>query len=122
MADRKLVLVVETNYLIAGSVEGPLLAAGFDVVVAVDVVQARAAIGSVKLSIAIIDFRLQHGHPDGLVAQLQTAGIPYVFCTAASTVEVVENFPDARVIEKPFGDDVLLMIVDQVLESAAPAG
>jgi hypothetical protein len=63
----------------------------------------------------VIDFRLQHGGSDGLVARLHSAGIPYVFCTASSSAEVVESFPGARVVEKPFGDDMLLFIVDEVI-------
>ena len=114
----KTALVVETNYLIASVIESPLIASGFQVVVATDEDEARTAIATHGFDIAILDFRLQHGGPEGLVAQLQVAGIPYVFCTASSTAEVVEHFPGARVIEKPFGDDMLLFIVTDVIAGA----
>ncbi len=119
MVLQKTALVVETNYLVASVIEGPLAQSGFRVVVALDEQEARVAMAANTFQIAIIDFRLQHGHPDGLTAQLRAANIPYVFCTAATTEEVVESFPGARVVQKPFGDDVLLFVVDEMLRGAA---
>lgn len=112
-------LVVETNYLIAAAIELPLAAKGFAVVVAITEAEIKAAIAERDISIAIVDFRLQHGGPEGLVAQLTAAGIPYIFCTAASTAEVVEHFPGAWVLEKPFGDDMLLSLVEDAARVAA---
>ncbi len=114
---QKTALVVETNYLVASVIESPLTQSGFRVVVAFDGDEARAALAADSFQIAIIDFRLQHGGPDGLVAQLTAAGVPYVFCTAASTNEVIESFPGARVVQKPFGDDMLLFVVAEVLDA-----
>lgn len=108
-------LVVETNFLIASAIEMPLAKGGFDVIIASDDKQARESLASRRFDIAIIDFRLQHGDPDGLVAQLEAQSIPYVFCTAASAEEVSEHFPGARVVEKPFGDDALLSLVTELV-------
>ena len=118
MPQQKTALVVETNYLVASSVEGPLLGAGFRVIVALDAEEAKTAISTHQLAVAVIDFRLQHGGPEGLVELLRAAEVPYVFCTASSTTEVVESFPGARVVEKPFGDDILLMVVTEVVNFA----
>lgn len=107
-------LVVETNFLVASAIEDPLAQAGYTVVVATTVDEARAAIASYQIDVAIIDFRLQHGAADGLLARLAAAGIPYLFCTAATSAEVTENFPGARVIEKPFLDSMLIAAVSQV--------
>jgi len=54
-------------------------------------------------------------------ALLRAAEVPCVFCTASSTTEVVETFPGAHVAEKPFGDDMLLMVVTEVVNIAATA-
>jgi len=115
-------LVVETNYLIASAIEMPLAQGGFEVVIAGDDEAAREALTSRTIDIAIIDFRLQHGGPDGLVARLEARSVPYVFCTAASSEEVSEHFPGARVVEKPFGDDALLSLVMELVRepSAQP--
>lgn len=115
MSNKVTALVVETNYLIASAIEMPLAKDGFEVVIASDDKHARETLGSRRFDIAIIDFRLQHGGPDGLVAQLEAQSIPYFFCTAASAEEVSEHFPGARVVEKPFGDDALLSLVAELV-------
>lgn len=113
MAAQLLALVVETNYLIASAIEVPLAESGYLVVVATSEEETHAALAENRIDIAIIDFRLQHGDADGLVARLTAAGTPYIFCTAATAQEVVEHFPGARVIEKPFLDSTLLAAVSE---------
>jgi len=115
MNKRLTALVVETNYLIASAIEVPLTDKGYKVIIAVNDAEIRAALATNDIQIAIIDFRLQHGGPDSLVAWLGAARVPYIFCTAATSDEVVEHFPGARVVEKPFGDDLLLSIVSQTI-------
>lgn len=123
MAIQGTALVVETNYLIAAAIEGPLAAAGYQVVVAINQAETEAAITEQHIEVAIIDFRLQHGGPEGLVARLTAAGIPYVFCTAATTAEVLEHFPGARVVEKPIVDAELLALVAEAARGpAVPPG
>lgn len=116
MSKNVTVLVVETNYLIASAIESPLAEAGFKVVVAVTDDEVVTALNNERIHVSVIDYRLQHGGPEGLVSRLHKAGIPYIFCTSASTQEVVEHFPNARVVEKPFGDDLLLSLVAELVE------
>lgn len=104
-------MVVETNYLIASVIEVPLLGAGYRVTIATDIDEAFALLAEQRIHLAVIDFRLQHAEPEGLVARLRQEGIPFVFCTAASVEEVCEHFPDARVMPKPFSDQDLLAAV-----------
>jgi len=101
-------LVVETNYLVASVIEAPLANAGYRVLIATDPVEALSYLDRQCVNLAVIDYRLQHAEPDGLVAALTRRGIPFVFCTAASAEEVLENFPGARVMQKPFSDEDLL--------------
>jgi len=115
MENHATALVVETNYLIAAAVETPLMQSGFHVVVAINETEVLEAFATYSIQIAIIDFRLQYGDADGLVAKLKAANIPYIFCTAASSEEVAEHFPGARVVEKPFGDDMLLSLVTELV-------
>lgn len=117
----KTALVVETNYLVASVIEDPLRVSGFRVIVAVDEDEARVVINSQDLEVAVIDFRLAHGGPDGLVRSLEAAGVPYLFCTASSTEEVAEHFPKAAVLQKPFDDKMLLAVLQQVLEGRSRA-
>lgn len=104
----KTALIVETNYLIASAIELPLLDAGYVAVVAQDSEEALARLATQYMQLALIDFRQQYGHPDGLVARLKALEIPFIFCTAASSEEVAEAFPGARVLPKPFSDEQLL--------------
>jgi DNA-binding response OmpR family regulator len=104
-------MVVETNYLIASAIEVPLLDAGYRVAVATDADEAMALLASQDVHLALIDFRLQHGEPDGLVARLKQKRIPFIFCTAASLEEVYEHFPEVRIMQKPFSDADLLSAV-----------
>jgi len=104
-------LVVETNYLIASVMENPLRAAGYRVIVATDTDEAFALLGGREIDLALIDFRLQHAEPEGLVARLRQEAIPFIFCTAASEQEVLEHFPNAFVVLKPFSDEELLAAV-----------
>ena len=104
-------LVVETNYLIASVIELPLARAGYEVLIATTPEEAFAFLDGRIVHLAVIDFRLQHGGPEGLVEKLNARGVPFAFCTASSTDEVVEHFPDARVVSKPFTDDDLLAAI-----------
>ena len=104
-------MVVETNYLIASVIEAPLVSAGYRVTIATDIDEAFALLAGQRIHLAVIDFRLQHAEPEGLVARLRQEGVPFIFCTAASVEEVFEHFPDARVMPKPFSDHDLLTAV-----------
>ena len=104
-------LVVETNYLIASVIELPLARASYEVLIATTPEEAFAFLDNRIVHLAVIDFRLQHAGPDGLVAKLKARGVPFIFCTAASPEEVVEHFPEARVVAKPFSDQELLAAV-----------
>lgn len=112
-------LVVETNYLLASAIEFPLTTAGYQVLVATNSDEALAILDNQEVAIALIDFRLAHGGPVGLVAILARRAIPYVFCTASTLEEVHEHFPGARVILKPFGDDQLLGAVARLPEAGS---
>jgi DNA-binding response OmpR family regulator len=113
-------MVVETNYLIASVIEAPLLSAGYQVVIATDPDEAFVLLESADIHLALIDFRLQHAEPEGLVAKLRQRGIPFIFCTAASIEEVFEHFPGTSVIPKPFSDQELLAAVAALVSNSSP--
>jgi len=104
-------LVVETNFLVASVIEAPLANTGYRVLIATDPAEAFTLMDAHQVHLALIDFRLHHGGPEGLVAELDRRGIPFIICTAASAEEVCEHFPGARVMLKPFSDDDLVAAV-----------
>lgn len=108
---RHTAMVVETNFLIASVIKSPLVNAGYRVAIATDQAEAFAVLDAQHVHLAVIDFRLQHGGPGGLVAELKQRNVPFIFCTAATVEEVCEHFPDARVMLKPFSDEDLLAAV-----------
>ena len=108
------IMVVETNYLLASAMEVPLSSAGYQVLVATDPDEALALLQRQHVALALIDFRLAHGGPEGLVTILASRSIPFIFCTASTLEEVHEHFPGARVMLKPFGDDQLLSAISKV--------
>ncbi len=114
-------MVVETNYLIASVIEMPLLSAGYRVTIATDTDEAFALLAAGGIHLALIDFRLQHAEPAGLVNRLRENGIPFIFCTAASVEEVSEHFPHARVMPKPFSDQDLLGAVAALVAASGAA-
>jgi DNA-binding response OmpR family regulator len=118
---RPTALVVETNFLIASVIEAPLAAAGYRVLVAVEAAEALEILGAEQVQVALIDFRLQHIEPEGLVHALGGHNVPFIFCTAASVEEVNEHFPEARVVTKPFSDDQLVAAVAALHTPPAPA-
>lgn len=105
---RPTALVVEPNYLIAASIELPLVEHGYDVLMAADNVEALRFLEGHTIHVALLDFRLHYGGPKGLVAELTSRGVPHMFCTAASIEEVHEQFPGAVVVPKPFSDEQLI--------------
>jgi CheY-like chemotaxis protein len=113
-------LVVESNYLVASVIEAPLAIAGYRVFIATNPAEAFAVLDTEPVELALIDFRLQHAAPEGLVAKLKTMDIPFVFCTAAAVEEVFEHFPDARIVQKPFTEEQLLAAVSGL--GSVPAG
>ena len=113
-------IVVETNFLIASVIEAPLVNVGYRVVIATDLDEALALLAAEPIHLAVIDFRLQHAEPEGLVAALRRNNVPFIFCTAASVEEVCEHFPGARVMEKPFSDDALLSAIAGLVSAEGP--
>lgn len=110
-------MVVEPNFLIASAIESPLVNAGYRVVIATDRAESFAILEAQQVHLALIDFRLEHAEPEGLVAGLKQRGIPFIFCTAASLEEVFEHFLGARVMPKPFSDEELLAGADALVRS-----
>lgn len=114
-------MVLEANYLIASGLQEPLAKAGFEVAIATDPDEAFTLLEARNVHLALIDFRLQHAEPDGLVTKLKQRAIPFIFYTAATAEEVFEHFPDARVILKPCTDDDLMAAVSALVSNGPPS-
>lgn len=113
-------LVVDDEYLIAIELESMLSAAGFQVLSAVNVAEARSLTANTPVHVAVLDFRMGDGALD-LARDLKAQGVPLVFCTGSMVEEVHAVFPDASVISKPFIAELVLSTVTAALEQASVA-
>ena len=117
MRDRdtpRVVLVVDDEFLIVLEVESVLGAAGYVVLGAVNMMEARQLLDQHAIDIAVLDFRMGEDVVE-LARELQARNVPMVFCTGSLTEEVQAVFPAAVVIAKPFTREILLGVVAAAL-------
>jgi two-component system, response regulator PdtaR len=107
-------LVLDDEFLIAVEIEAILTDAGYSVLSAVTVAEARDFAARNPVHVAVLDFRMEHGAHE-FAHHLRAEGVPVVFCTGALMDEVHTVFPDAPVISKPFDVASLLGTVAGVL-------
>jgi DNA-binding response OmpR family regulator len=108
------VLVLDDEFLIAIELESILSAAGYTVLSAVNVGEARGLMALGPVDVAVLDFRMGHGAAE-LAHELHAAGVPLLFCTGSLAEEVRAVFPDAPVLPKPFSSRELTDAVLRVL-------
>lgn len=113
-SDPAVILVLDDEFLIAVAIESILTEAGYEVVSAVSIAEARRLMSERPPDLAVLDFRLGDGAAD-LAADLVGAGVPLLFCTGSLPEEVQAVFPGAAVVAKPFADDILLAAVRRML-------
>jgi DNA-binding response OmpR family regulator len=112
---RRQALVLDDEYLIAVEVEAILADAGYEVLSAVTVAEARDFVSGNPVHVAVLDFRMEQAAHD-LAHHLRNQGVPVIFCTGALADEVHTVFPDAPVVSKPFEATTLLSVVATVLD------
>ena len=107
-------LVLDDEYLIAVEIETILAGAGYEVLSAVTVAEAREFALSRTLHVAVLDFRMEMAAHE-LAHRLREGGVPVVFCTGALEDEVNAVFPGAPIVSKPFDATTLLNAVARAL-------
>lgn len=110
-------LVLDDEYLIAVELESILSAAGYQVLSAVTVAEARRFVRSLTVHVAVLDFRMDSEARD-LAHDLLAAGVPIVFCTGSLVEEVQAVFPGASVVSKPFEASTVLQAVAVALSAS----
>jgi CheY-like chemotaxis protein len=112
------ILVIEDEFLIATVVEDILRQAGAgDVVIAVNMQEARKALAERTLDLAMIDIQLDEGSDSGLsLGKLAMArNIPFIFLTGYSRVVLPEGFTAVPVLTKPYIPRTLVEALSEVL-------
>ena len=112
------ILVIEDEFLIATVIEDILRQAGAeDVVIAVNMQEAREALAEGALDIAMIDIQLDEGANSGLsLGKLAMArNIPFIFLTGYSRVVLPDGFAAVPVLTKPYIPRTLVEALSEVL-------
>jgi CheY-like chemotaxis protein len=112
------ILVIEDEFLIATVIEDILRQAGAEeVVIAVTMQEARAALAERTLDIAMIDMQLDEGAESGLsLGKLALArNIPFIFLTGYARVVLPDGFNAVPVLTKPYIPRTLIEALGEVL-------
>jgi DNA-binding NtrC family response regulator len=114
------ILVVEDDYIISVELGAMLAAAGAEVIGPCHTVaQARSLIGEDCISGAVLDFRLGRDTTLPVARQLQHRGIPFLFFTGQLNTKPIDaEYPDAKVISKPFQRQAMLAAIADMLQAS----
>jgi CheY-like chemotaxis protein len=115
------ILVIEDEFLIATVIEDILRQAGAEeVVIAVNMQEAREALSECAFDIAMIDMQLDEGADSGLtLGELAMArGIPFIFLTGYAGVVLPEGFSAVPVLTKPYIPRTLIEALSNILAQA----
>jgi PAS domain S-box-containing protein len=110
------IIIIEDEPLVAMDLESSLKAAGCEIVGSVGTIaQGKNLIANAECDAALIDANLA-GHPvDELAAALTQKNIPFAFVTGYGRMALPLGFRDALVLNKPFGQEQLLAIMEVLL-------
>jgi CheY-like chemotaxis protein len=112
------ILVIEDEFLIATVIEDFLRQAGAEeVVIAVNMQEAREALAELTLGIAMIDIQLDEGSDSGLSLGMlaMTRNIPFIFLTGYTGVVLPHGFSAVPVLTKPYIPRTLIEALSDVL-------
>ena len=108
-------LVVEDEMMVLLMIEDMLTDFGCDVVAsAATAEQALELIASQSFDGALLDMNLNGEKRDRVAAALEARGVPFIFCTGGSIVDLAPKFRDRPFLRKPFSYDDLLEKVAQL--------
>jgi CheY-like chemotaxis protein len=115
LSDRR-VLVVEDEMLVLIMIEDMLADLGCEsVTAAANVNQALTAIDSQIFDIAMLDMNLNGNNSYAVAEVLGARGVPFVFSTGYSGLDVRDGYRDRPVLKKPFTDKELVEILTRLL-------
>jgi DNA-binding response OmpR family regulator len=108
------ILVVEDEVLICLLIETILSEAGYEPVLANSLPEAFAAFRTARPDGAILDLNLRGERVYPFAAELEAAGVPFIFATGGGSLDV-EGFAGRPKIRKPFQENELLSAIAALL-------
>ena len=119
MSNKRCILIVEDEPLIAMMLEDFILALGHDVLGPCESVsQALAVVEKDGFDLAILDVNLKGENVWPVAAALRARAIPFVLASGGHVEPPPAEFKDVPMIEKPYTIDRVTPIIDAALEGA----
>lgn len=110
------VLLVEDESLVAMLAEEILVDAGYQVLLAMQLEQAIAAVRSDRFDVVVLDVNLGGGETSFPLAKvLVGSGTPFVFASGYGREAVHTEFPEHDVVQKPYSPSSLLAAVSKAV-------
>jgi CheY-like chemotaxis protein len=110
------VLVVEDEMMILMIIEDMLGDLGCEAVTAAATVdQALALINTQVFDAAMLDMNLNGNKSRAVADALAARGVPFVFSTGYSTLNITDGYRDRPVLKKPFPFEELVEILTRLL-------
>lgn len=113
-------LYVEDEVLIALDTQDQLAELGFTAIAyTAQPAQALEHARTGEFDLALLDVNLGHGETSLPIAQaLRRRGIPLIFLTGYNSVELLDDFEWARIVEKPISQERLTTAICDTLADA----
>ena len=106
------ILVVEDEMLNLAMLEDILNEAGCESVAAAATIdQAIALIDERLFDAALLDIKLKGEHTCAVADALAVRGVPFVFVTGNSVLEIERRYRDRPVLRKPFKEEKLIEVL-----------
>jgi DNA-binding response OmpR family regulator len=104
MAERRRILIVEDEMMVAMLLEDMVRELGYEVVgPAITSEKALVLAGSELLDGAILDVNLGHGERStGVAETLHARGVPFMFASGYGSKGAIDKFQDSPILKKPF--------------------
>jgi CheY-like chemotaxis protein len=118
---RARVFLVEDEVLIAMLLEDMVVALGHEVAVgAANLDEAIAVAQTGAFDLALVDLNLGGKLTYPVADILKGRGVPFAFVTGYGSAGILAAYSDAPVLEKPFRQEHLEIIIAQLLADAPP--
>ena len=122
-ADAKRVLVVEDDPVIAMVIEDVLRDMGYEVFVNLTLAHALLELETHAVDAVLLDMHLRGENARPLVLALIQRKLPFAVLSGSDQSALQQEFPQVRLLPKPFGKAQLEQSVRELLNSAgSPSG
>jgi DNA-binding NtrC family response regulator len=119
-ADKRLILVVEDDELIASTMEIALESRGYALAGPVATLEAaKQLLETTKPDLALIDYRLKKGTSEGLLSSLHQRKMPTCVLTGVAADSLPAAYAHCMVLQKPFRLNELIDVVTKLESSIA---